>query len=202
MSNCKKIFISLLIAVAAVPLSASAGWFWNKPALPEKTSVAVTLPAELTTAEKEITDAKYKIWGDGFEKKNVDSVIASADSFWFTVPELNYLFTSKSAGVKKPLLSDFKLTDDNNVLSISANFKKFLKGHVSFIAQVSNENNKVKLNLSRARIFGIPIPGSWLSKPLNNGIDEYLNFLYNDTRYQGFTFSNDNGIIKIRPEFK
>ena len=202
MSNCKKIFISLLIAAAAVPLSASAGWFWNKTALPEKTSVAVALPAELTTAEKEIADAKYKIWGDGFEKKNVDSVIASADSFWFTVPELNYLFTSKSAGVKKPLLSDFKLTDDNNVLSISANFKKFLKGHVSFIAQVSNENNKVKLNLSRARIFGIPIPGSWLSKPLNNGIDEYLNFLYNDTRYQGFTFSNDNGIIKIRPEFK
>lgn len=202
MSNCKKIFISLLIAAAAVPLSASAGWFWNKPALPEKTSVAVALPAELTTAEKEVADAKYKVWGDGFEKKNVDSVIANADSFWFTVPELNYLFASVGATVKKPLLSDFKLTDDNNILSVSANFKKFLKGRVSFTLQVVNENNKVKLNLSRARIFGVPIPGSWLSKPLNNGIDEYLNFLYNDTRYQGSTFSNNNGIIKIRPEFK
>lgn len=202
MSNCKKIFISLLIAVAAIPLSASASWFWNKTTSPEKISVAVALPAELTTAEKEIADAKYKIWGDGFEKKNVDSVIANADSFWFTVPELNYLFTSKSAGVKKPLLSDFKLSDDNNVLIISANFKKFLKGHVSFITQISNENNKVKLNLSRARIFGIPIPGSWLSKPLNNGLNEYLAFLYNDSRYQGFTFSNDNWVIKIRPEFK
>lgn len=198
----KKVFIIALVLVATIPLSVSAGWFWNKPAAQKNISTITDQTVELSDAGKTTVDAKYKIWEDGFEKKNVDSVIANADNFWFTVPELNYLFASVGATVKKPLLSDFKLTDDNNVLSVSANFKKFLKGHVSFIVQISNENNKVKLNLSRARIFGIPVPGSWLSKPLNKGIDEYLAFLYNDSRYQGFSFSNENGIIKIRPEFK
>jgi len=198
----KKVFISALILVAIIPLSVSASWFWNKPTAQKNVSTITNQTTGLSGAEKTIADAKYKIWEDGFEKKNIDSVIANADNFWFTVPELNYLFASVSATVKKPLLSDFKLTDDNNILSVSANFKKFVRGHVSFTAQMTNDNNKVKLDLSKVRIFGLPVPSSWVSKPLNDGIDEYFAFIYNDSRYQGFTFSNDNGVLKIHPEFK
>lgn len=202
MSNRKKAFIFILLIIAAVPLSVSAGWFWNKPAAKTNAPVEIVLPAELSTAGKEVADAKYKILEESFEKKNVDSVIANQDSFWFTAPELNYLFVDKSANAKKPLISNFHLNNENDSLKISATFNKIIKGKISFNAEIEQENNKVRLNLSKTRLAGFPIPGSWLSKPLNNALDEYLSFLYNDNRYQGFTFSNSNGVIKIHPEFK
>jgi hypothetical protein len=198
----KKFFIIALMLAASIPLSVSASWFWGNSANQKNISTITNQTAELSDAGKTIADAKYKIWEAGFEKKNVDSVIANADTFWFTVPELNYLFASVGATVKKPLLSDFKLTDDNNILSVSATFKKFIQGKISFTTQIANDNNKIKLNISKARFFGIPVPSAWFSNPLNKGIDEYLAFLYKDSRYQGFSFSNENGIIKIRPEFK
>lgn len=202
MSNRKKAFIFILLIIAAVPLSVSAGWFWNKPTAKTNAPAEIVLPAELSTAGKEVADAKYRILEESFEKKNIDSVIANQDSFWFTAPELNYLFVDKSANAKKPLISSFHLSNENNSLKVSATFKKIIRGTISFNAEIEQENNKIRLNLSKTRLAGFPIPGSWLSKPLNNALDEYLSFLYNDNRYQGFTFSNNNGVIKIHPEFK
>lgn len=202
MLNYKKFFIFIFLLFAVIPFSVSAGFFWNKPTVKTNTPAEIALPEELSAAGKEVADAKYKILEESFEKKNIDLIIANQDSFWFTISELNYLFTEKSVKAKKPLLSDFNLTNENNSLKISANFKKIIKGKISFNLTVGQEENKIRLNLSKTRLSGFPIPGFLISRPLNESLDKYLSFLYNDSRYQGFTFSNNNEILKIYPKFK
>ena len=191
----------MLLAVCAVPLSASAFWFWDKPAAPTTTAVALQT-AGLTPAEKTAADAKYKIWAASFEKGDVAAVIANQNMFWFTVPELNYIFASETGKVKEPVLTDFNLVDDGGTLNISANFQKIFKGHFSFSAKVVQENKKAHLSLSKLKLYGFPLPASWLSRPLNEAIDEYFSFLYKDTRFQDFTFSDLNGSLKLKPNFK
>jgi glycosidase len=198
----QKLFIILMLAALAVPLSASAFWFWDKPAKTAPSASTSAVSPELTAAEKEIVAAKYKTWADSFEKNNIASVIANQDNFFFTAPELNYLFATETKKQKYPILTDFKLTIIGDVFNISANFKEIFTGHFSFQSQIINENNKAHLNLSKVRLYGFPIPSSWLSGPLNKAIDEYFAFLYADSRYNGFSFTSDNGILKFKPEFK
>ncbi len=197
--------IIVALILSSLPLSASAGWFWNKPEAPKKT-IATTATEnrapELSDAEKEIAEAKYKIVDACFSKEDVDCLIANQDSFWYTESELNYLINAKSAKAKKPLVSDFNLGAENDYLKISADAKKIIKGKISFNLKLEQDGKKIKLNLSKTKLFGFPVPGSWIGKPLNEALDEYLSFIYKDSRYQGFSFSNSNGIIKIRPEFE
>lgn len=197
------IIVAFMLSV--IPLAASAGWFWNKQnkTVVEKNIIpAEKQIAELSAAGKETAEAKYKIVDACFSKKDVDCLMANQDNFWFTTTELNYLINTKSAKTKKPLVSDFNLSNENGYLVVSANAKKIIKGNISFNLKIEQENGKARLNLSKTKLFGFPVPGSWFSKPLTEALDKYLSFIYNDSRYQGFTFSNDNEIIKIRPEFK
>ena len=205
MATLKKVLIILILTILVVPLSASAFWFWDKPIA--KTDAIAISPAinyntELTNAEKIIADSKYKLWYDGFEKKDVQSVIANQNNFWFNIAEINYLFNSENSKTKNPLLNNFKLTDEGGTLNVSADFKKIISGNFSFNVKIVNDGNKIKLDISKLRIYWFPLPASFISNPLNKSLDEYFSFLYNDNRYQGFSFSNDNGILKLKPEFK
>lgn len=197
----QKLFFFLFLAALVLPASASAAWFWSKPA---QTAPVVSTPAapELTAAEKDVVAAKYKTWADSFEKNSVTSVIANQDNFFFSAPELAYLFNSEARKLKKPVLTDFSLTINQNVLSIAANFKQIVSGHFSFDAKVINVGNRARLSISKVRLYGLPIPSSWLSNPLNKEIDKYFAFLYGDSRYNGFTFTSTDGVLKLKPEFK
>jgi hypothetical protein len=196
----KKFLILLLAVVMIIPLSASAGWFWDKPA-PTAAPAAESAP-ELNKVAPDEVAAKYKLWADSFAKRNVEAVIANQNNFWFTIPELNYLFASETKKQKNPVLTDFKLTANNDTFNIAANFRQIVPGRFSFMAKVVKENNKAHLSLSQIRLYGWPIPASWVSKPLNKAIDEYFAFLYADSRYNGFTFSATDGVLKLKPEFK
>ena len=206
----RKLLIILFLAALTIPLSASAGWFWNKkpaktvpaPSATSAPTVSSATISELNEIDKKIVDAKYKIWADSFEKENVELVIANQDKFFFTVPELNYLFNSEAKKYKKPFLTDFNLTINQDGFNIAANFQQIIKGRFSFNAKVVKENNKARLSISKVRLYGFPVPSSWLSNPLNKEIDKYFTFLYADNRYDGFSFTNNNGVLKLKPEFK
>jgi hypothetical protein len=165
-------------------------------------SPAINSSAELTDTEKILADSKYKLWYDSFEKKDVQSVITNQDNFWFNLAEINYLFNSENSKTKNPLLSNFKLTDNSGTLNVAADFKKIISGKFSFNVKIVNNGNKIKLDISQLRIYGFPLPAAFISGPLNKSLDEYFSFLYNDNRYQGFSFSGDSGILKLKPEFK
>jgi hypothetical protein len=125
MSIFKKIFITFVLAILVIPASVSAAWFWDKPAA--KTSAPTNNQiSDLTPAEKEAANNKYKIWSDSFEKGNIQSVIDNQNNFSFSIAELNYLFNSENSKIKNPLLSNFKLTNNNELLSVSADFKKII----------------------------------------------------------------------------
>jgi len=190
----------LLLAALSLPISVHAFWPWDQPAA----SPAVPVAANLSQADKDAVAARYKIWSDSFEKNNVAAVIAHQNDFWFTVPELNYLFAQETSQQNNPILTDFSLslTGTPGVFSIAADFKDIFIGHFSFSAQVVNYNNKAHLNLSSVRLYGWPIPAAWLNAPLDKVIDNYFAFLYADSRYTGFAFSADNGVLKFQPEFK
>lgn len=193
----KKSIFTIAIIILAAPMFVSAAWFWSKPAAaPTQTPVV-----EINSAEKDMADAKYKLWDEGVEKKNIESVMKNKDNFWVTTKELNYLFDKESSKAKTPLLSNLKLTNDNNQLKVTANFKKFISGHFSFDLQFINSENKIRLQLSKVKVYGIPVPSYWVSNPLNKELDKYLAFLYNDSRYQGFDFSNQNNILKLNLKF-
>lgn len=197
-----KSIIILLLASAALPLSASAFWFWNKPMTTVAPVTNVAQETTLTPAEKIQADTKYKIWAASFEKRDRKAVQANQDMFWFTIPELNYIFETETKKAKNPILTNFNLTDNNGNLNITADFQKIVKGRFSFTAQVITENKKAHLSLSKLKLYGWPLPASLLSRPLNQALDEYFTFLYSDPNYQGFTFSNLNGRLKLKPEFK
>lgn len=192
---------TLLLAGLIMPVAASAFWFWNKPAAPVA-SDKTPLAAELTTAQKTQAEAKYKIWADSFEKRDVAAVIANQNMFWFTVPELNYIFAHETKKAKKPILTDFTLTDNDGLLSVSANFQQIVKGNFAFNAQIATSDKRATLNISKLKLYGLPVPAAWLSRPLNRAINEYFSFLYKDERYQGFSFSDNSGVLKLKPEFK
>ena len=205
MSKFKKAFIIFVLAILIIPLSASAFWFWDKPAAKVDAitiSSASNSNTELTDAQKSLADSKYKLWEASFEKKDVQSTITNQNNFWFNIAEINYLFNGENSKTKNPLLNNFKLIDNGGTLAVSANFKKIISGNFSFNVQITSLDKKLRLNISKLRFYGFPVPTSFISGSLNKSLDEYFSFLYNDTRFQGFNFSNDNGLLKLKPEFK
>jgi hypothetical protein len=199
----KKFLVLFILFILVIPFSASAGWFWNKPAVKNTKQAAATVtPTELSAGEKSFADAKYKLWDESFEKRNIEATIKNKDNFWFTISEINYLFNIESAKVKKPLMNNLTLAENNGFLNISADFNKIIKGHVSFSAQIGQNKNRLRLNLSRVRILDLPVPAYPIAKSFNNGFDEYFSFIYRDHRYQGFEFSNNNGVLKFNLKFK
>ncbi len=195
----KKAILTMAILAFSAPSLVSAAWIWSKPAVTP--SIQPTISTEINQAEKDIADTKYKLWEESFEKKNIESVIKNKDNFWFTTKELNYLFNKEGAKAKKPLLSNFVLTNDGAQLKVSANFKKIISGHLSFETKVENIDNKIRLKLSKTKVFGISVPAYLLSGQFNKELDEYFSFLYKDKRYQGFELLNQNNILKLNLKF-
>lgn len=198
-----KISLALLVIIISLflvaPKTAAAFWWFS-----QKKTVTITAPAPsvLSDQDKLRAEAKYKIFDEAFEKKNVEIVIANQDKFLFTITELNYLFTTESKKAKNPTLTNVGLTSDNGNINVTADFHKFINGRFSFITKIVSVDNKIRLQLSVVKLYGIRIPAGWLEGPVNNTLDDYFSFLYNDNRYQGFTFSNDNNLIQFKPSFK
>lgn len=197
----KKTLFIIIISMLIVPFSVHAFWPWTKNKT-EKQVVESQVKVELSETDKSLAGAKYKLWEDSFEKKNVNEVITNKNNYIITVSELNYLFNSENDKAKKPLLNNFKLKNNNSLLEISADFKKHIKGNFSFSAQIEDVDNKIRLKLSKAKLYGVPIPASLVSKPINKALDEYFKFLYQDKRYQGFDFIINKDLLQLKFNFE
>lgn len=200
--NIKKgtLFI-IIISMLIIPASVNAFWPWTKNKT-EKKVVELQEKIELSEADKSLAGAKYKIWEDGFEKKNVNEIIANRNNYVISVSGLNYLFNSENDKAKNPLLNNFKLQVNDSLLNVSADFKKHIRGSFSFSAQVEDVDNKIRLNLSKVKLYGIPLPGSLVSRPINKALDEYFEFLYEDERYQGFDFISNEDLLQLKFNFE
>ena len=198
-----KIGLALLVIIISlflvVPKTAAAFWWFGQ----KKVDKIVETPIQtLSDQDKLKAEAKYKIFDEAFEKKNIEVAIANQNNFSFTIAELNYLFTTESKKAKNPTLTNVSLTSDNGNINVAADFHKFINGRFSFIAKIISVDNKIRLQLSYVKLYGVRIPASWLEGPANKSSDEYFSFLYSDKRYQGFTFTSDNNLLQIKPEFK
>ena len=198
-----KISLAVLFLVIglsfAIPKTASAFWWFNQ----KKAETPIVINNNsLNDQAKLNTDSKYNIWVACFEKKNVDLIIANTDKFSFTIDELNYLFDTVGKTIKNPTINNVSLTSSNGNINVSANFHKFISGRFSFIAKVVSVDNKIRLELSYVKLYGINIPAKWLAEPVNKALDEYFSFLYSDSRYQGFSFVVQNNLLQLKPEFK
>lgn len=208
MSNLKKLLVIFSLLVLVVPLTADAFWPFSSNKNKNQTETKALVlknetkkTPELSAAARLLADSKYKLWEDGFEKKDIDFLIANKNNFWFTISEITYLFNKENEQAKNPFLKNLKLSANDNILKAEAEFKKFIKGRVSFYANLKKDNNKLKLELNKVRFSGIPVPATWASNPLNEALDNYFNFLYQDDRYQGFDFSINDNIIKLDLKF-
>ncbi len=204
----KKFLIIFSLLVLIIPLTTNAFWPFsenknnNTPEVKKAIFENNINPTfELSSDNQSLADLKYQIFKNGFEKKDISTIIANKNNFWFTSSEINYLFNKESSKVKNPLLTNFKLIISDDVFKITADFKKFIKGHTSFNAKLKNEDNKIKLKIEKLRIYGLPMPSFLASKPFNKALDDYFNFLYQDDRYQGFDFSIDKDTVKINLQF-
>ncbi len=195
----KKIMPLILLTVLLLPLSAGAFWPWNKKAVEQKTPVAVE--SGLSESAQAVADAKYRLFENGFEKKDIEAVIANRDSFWFTLDELVYLSNKESATAKNPLLKNLVLSSENGALKVSAEFQRVIKGKLSFVLKPKTVGARLYTEIEKARLYGIPIPSTWISRSFNRELDSYLNFLYQDERYQGVDINIDNEMVKINLSF-
>lgn len=189
----------IIIMSFCLPFTTSAFWWFN-----QSPTVQNPTPIENLTLDdnaKIEASNKYKIWEDGFEKKNIDSVIANSDKYIFTIPELNYILETESQKVKNPSITNVVLSKNNDKIKVTANFHKYIKGHFSFDARIVSIENKIRLELSSVSFYGFPIPAKWVSNPANKALDDYFSFLYNSEKYKGFNFTIDNDILQLKPEF-
>jgi hypothetical protein len=193
--------VIIISCLLVIPTKTSAAWWFSSRKEVNTQQAPAVDNYSLDGKSLSSLSTKYKIWVDSFEKRNIESVIINQNNFSFSVAELNYLFETESAKVKNPTITNFHLTSSGNNLNISGNFQKFIRGHFSFIAQVVSVDKKLRLHISYVKLYGLTIPSKWLVEPINKAIDDYLSFLYIDNRYQGFTFSNNDGILKLKPEF-
>lgn len=190
--------LAFFILLTVLPIKTSAFWWFNQKKIVATTTTVTTT---LSDQEKLNLSAKYKIWEAAFEKKNIDTVIANKDKFYFTVNEINYLFDAVSKTIKNPTLTNVSITSSNGNINVSANFHKFISGHFSFIAKLVSVENKIRLQLSYVKLYGLSIPTKWLEEPVNKELDKYFAFLYQDKRYQGFTFVINDNVLQLKPNF-
>lgn len=196
----KKIAPFILLAIFLAPLSAGAFWPWNKKSAEQ--NIPVITESSLSEPAQAIAEAKYRLFENSFEKKDIEAVITNQHSFWFTINELTYLFNKESAAAKKPLLKNLTLSSENGALKVSAEFQRVLKGKLSFILKPQVVDARLYTEIEKARLYGIPVPSAWISRPFNRELDSYLNFLYQDERYQGTDINIDDEMVKINLSFK
>jgi len=189
----------IIIISFCLPFTTSAFWWFN-----QTPTVQNQAPIETNTlddkAKIELSN-KYQIWVDGFEKKDIESVITNSDKYIFTIPELNYLFETETQKMKNPSISNVLLTKDNDNIKVTANFHKFINGHFSFDAHIISVENKIRLELSSVSLYGFPIPSKWLANEVNKELDNYFSFLYKSEKYKSFSFIVNNDSLQLKPEF-
>lgn len=190
--------LAFFILLTILPIKTSAFWWFNQ----KKTVATTTVSTNVLSEQDKINlNNKYKNWEAAFEKKNVEAVIANKDKFSFSVSEINYLFATVSKNIKNPTLTNVGITVSNGNINASANFHKFISGRFSFIANVVSVENKIRLKLSYVKLYGISIPTKWLEEPVNKELDKYFSFLYKDQRYKGFTFTAQDNLLQLKPNF-
>ena len=198
----KKILLISLILVF-VPLSAKA-FFWSnwfkKPAPVATAPVAVS--KLVSEPEKSVAESKYALWQKSFGRGDIKEVRANKNKFVFSLAELNYLLNSESDKAKKPLATGYELTIENNIVKVSADFKKVMPGKAYLELQPTIQDKKIRVNIVKARYKGIPIPASLFNDTLSKELDKYFSFLYGDKSYQGLTLKIENGSASLIPEFK
>jgi hypothetical protein len=195
------IFLAVIGLSIVIPKTASAFWWFGQKKTTVATKTTTVSETVLSEQDKINLAAKYKIWCDAFESKNIEAAILNQNNFSFTVPEINYLLKDRSKKSKNPTLTGASVTTSNGNINVAATFHKIINGQFSFVAKVVSVNNKIRLKLSAVRLFGVPVPTSWLEGPVNNALDEYFAFLYKDSRYQGFAFTNNNGLFQLKLNF-
>ncbi len=198
----KIILLAALFLIVIAPWQASAFWWSSKKVNKVITTSTNNAPQSLSEQEKTNTVSKLKLWKDSFDKKNVEAVIANQDKFSFSEAELNYLINLENKLAKKPAVTNVGLTLSDGNINIAANFHKFVSGRFSFIAKIISVDNKAKFKVSHLKLYNFSIPAKWMEEPLNEALDKYFSFLYQDSRYQGFSFVVNDGLVQFKPEFK
>ena len=189
----------IIIISFCLPFTTSAFWWFNQT--PTVQNQAPIKNNTLDDKAKIELSNKYQIWVDGFEKKDIESVITNSDKYIFTIPELNYLFETETQKMKNPSISNVLLTKDNDNIKVTANFHKFINGHFSFDAHIISVENKIRLELSSVSLYGFPIPSKWLANEVNKELDNYFSFLYKSEKYKSFSFIVNNDSLQLKPEF-
>lgn len=187
--------VIIAILLTSLPNTTSAFWFFNS----SKTESPVLA---LSDKEKESASIKYQLWMNSFDKKDIEKVISNSDKFIYTIPELNSILETGSKNINNPAITNAVIKNDNNILNVSADIHKVINGKFSFDANIIPVDNKIRLDLSNVKLYGISIPSKWLSNPVNKSLDEYFGFIYKDKRYQGFSFINKDNTVQIKLNFK
>jgi len=208
----KKILTIITVLILVAPLSAGAFWSWNKNKAktePIKNKIMETnsIPQkaqseDLSNSGKILATNKYRLFEESFERGDVEKIITNRDNFWFTITELNYLFSSVNTKVKKPFLKNLQLESEGAYLKVSADFQKFIKGRASFNVSLASRGERLSLEIDKARLYGLPVPSRLISNPLNKALDDYFKFLYEDERYQGYDFSMKDETLKLNLRFR
>lgn len=155
----------------------------------------------LTAGAEELdAEARYEKWQESFEKGNVDKVIENKDYFYFEQAELNQLSNSESEKAEKPFAVDFTISLEDDMLRINANFKKVLKGKIYFEALPLEDN--LGFEVLKAKYYWFRLPAKWIEKKLNQAVDEYFDFLYQDDRFKKAEVVIKDGTARLLLEFK
>lgn len=203
MSSKKIIVCSLVLLVSLFLFVDKTEAFWifsSKKTAPAKTVVNTPVNS-LTENEKNKISVKYQNWDKSFEKRNVEEVIKNQNNFIFSVSEINYLFETEVKKIKNPSLTNVGVTLSEQNINVAANFHKFVSGRFNFIARIVNSENKIRLQLSSVKLYGVSVPAKWLEPKINKELDRYFAFMYQDKRYQGFDFINDGVNLQLKPKF-
>lgn len=189
----------LLFFLFILPNPVAASWLFGK-----RNPVQINTPAaspEISEAEKNIALDKRQLWKEIFDRCQPELLEKNNTPFVFSPEEVAFLFNSESKTVKNPVLQDLSLSLVGDDILIAADFRRFIKGRISFSAQVVKNSKRLNLTISQAKFGIFPVPAALISKPLNKAIDQYFDCLYRHDTYRSADLNINNNIFTLKVEF-
>jgi len=146
-----------------------------------------------STAEK-----KYQNWVNAFNQKDITLALKDSSNLYFTDAEINYLVAKDLATMSNPPARDMQIAFTDNLIKFSGySMLKFFSGQFILEAKVVEANNRLGLQVTKARYRNFYFPAFLAQSLLADQLKEMINFLYSSPDYQNLSVTVGDGFIEL-----
>lgn len=140
---------------------------------------------ELDFYQKQSAEDKYENWKNAFNEKDIGKVFLNEHNFIFSEAEINHLITKRLGDMNYPPVKDVKIYLKEGLIEVRGySVKKFFKGKIELDIAPIQKQNRLALEVKKARFRNIYFPSFVASYILKEEMKETIDFLYSHPEYK------------------